>query len=90
MICRLHGIPHALRQPGGTTVRGPGCEYFRSLHKKRGDACLDRTPFYRAMAGLEKEFRAALAVDVKFKQTIAEMILSFLPERSAIKQGDDR
>ncbi len=90
MICRLHGIPHALRQPGGRTVQGPGCEYFRSLQKTGSDACLDRTPFYRAMAGLEKEFRAALEANVKFKQTIAEMILSFLPERSGKKQGDNR
>ena len=90
MICRLHGIPHALRQPTGRTVQGPGCEYFGSLHKSGKDACLDRTPFYRAMAGLEKEFRAAVEANVKFKQTIAEMILSFLPEPLEKKQGDNR
>ena len=87
MICRLHGIPHVLRQPGGRTVQGPGCEYFRSLQKTGSDACLDRTPFYRAMAGLEKEFRTTLEANVKFKQTIAEMILSFRPERSEEQQG---
>jgi Fe-S-cluster containining protein len=76
MICRLHGIPHMLRQPGGRTVQGPGCEYLMSRHPTEGQAPLDRTPFYRKMSGLEKTFRTELNVTVKFKRTIAEMILS--------------
>lgn len=88
MICRLHGIPHVLQHPGGRTVKGPGCEYFGSQHGTEGHFPLDRTPFYRAVAGLEKEFRAALDVNVKIKQTIAEMILSFRPERWEEQQGE--
>ena len=90
MICRLHGIPHVLQQTAGRTVQGPGCEYFRYHHAADNHAPLDRTPFYIAMAGLEKEFRAALDVKTKFKQTIAEMILSFLPESSEEDIGDNR
>jgi len=90
MICRLHGIPHALHQPGGGTVQGPGCDFFRSHCKIENGAAMDRTPFYKAMAGLEKEFRAALNARVKFKQTIAEMILSFLPEPAGEKKGGGR
>ena len=87
MICRLHGIPHELQHPGGRTVQGPGCDFFGSRHETTGHSSLDRTPFYRAVAGLEKEFRAALDVNVKIKQTIAEMILSFRPEGSEEQQG---
>ena len=87
MICRLHGIPHVLQHPGGRTVEGPGCEYFESHHKTEGHFPLDRTPFYRALAGLEKEFRAALGVTVKFRQTIAEMLLSFRSDHPQEQQG---
>ena len=77
MICRLHGIPHVLQQAGGRVVQGPACAYFESNHELENNPPLDRTPFYKAMAELEKSFRSALGVNVKFKQTIAEMILSF-------------
>ena len=65
MICRLHGIPHMLQQPGGRTVQGPGCEHFVSHHPTEAHAPLDRTPFYKEMSGLEKKFRAELNINVK-------------------------
>jgi len=83
MICRLHGIPHMLQSPGGGTVQGAGCEYFMTHHPAEAHAPLDRTPFYMEMSGLEKKFRAELSVNVKLKQTIAEMILSFRSHKSA-------
>jgi Fe-S-cluster containining protein len=83
MICRLHGIPHMLQQPGGRTVQGPGCAYFMTHHPADEQAPLDRTPFYKEMSGLEKKFRAELSVNVKFKHTIAEMILSFHSDDAA-------
>lgn len=93
MICRLHGIPHMLQQPGGRTVQGSGCEHFVSLHPSEAHAPLDRTPFYKEMSGLEKKFRAELNVNVKFKHTLAEMILSFHSDDSAAfperEQGGD-
>ena len=83
MICRLHGIPHVLHLPGGKTVQGPGCDDFMALNTIEKQAPLDRTPFYREMSGIEKAFRADLNITVKFKQTIAEMILSFHSEDAA-------
>lgn len=90
MICRLHGLPHTLCQPGGKIVHGPGCDYFQHHHTPGHFTPLDRTPFYKAMAGLEKEFRIALDVNVRIKQTIAEMIISFLPGSSERQQGVNR
>jgi hypothetical protein len=92
MICRLHGIPHVLHLPGGKTIEGPGCEYCMSNHATEKHAPLDRTPLYKEMSGLEKEFRTALSLNVKFKQTIAEMILSLHSEEAAEypqKSGED-
>jgi len=89
MICRLHGLPHALCQPGGKIVQGPGCSYFQSHHTPGNSTHLDRTPFYKAMAGLEKEFRTELDVNVRIKQTIAEMVMSFLPGHSERMLGDN-
>lgn len=88
LICRLHGIPYLLHQPGGGTVQGTGCEYFESHHETGNRALLNRTPFYKAMAGLERDFRAELSVYVKNRQTIAEMIESFLPEGVEDRLGD--
>ncbi len=90
MICRLHGLPHVLCQPGGKVVQGPGCDTFQSHQPPGNSSFLDRTPFYKAMAGLEKEFRTELEVNVRIKQTIAEMIMSFLPGHSERMQGENR
>ena len=83
MICRLHGIPHGLRLPGGKTVQGPGCDDFMSRHAADMHAPLDRTPLYTEMSGLERKLRTDLKIHVKFKQTIAEMILGFHAADSA-------
>lgn len=77
MICRLHGIPHALHSPGGGIVRGPGCGQFDLQRQNGAEAFLDRTPLYRAMATLEKEFRGFLGANDKLKLTIAEMVRTF-------------
>jgi Fe-S-cluster containining protein len=90
MICRLHGIPHVLHHPGGGSVKGPGCDDFRSRCEDNTGVPLDRTPYYKAMAGLENEIRTELDVHVKVKQTIAEMILSFLPTGSRYLQTGER
>lgn len=79
MICRLHGIPHELRFPDGKVSSGPGCSVFSSRFQDRVHIPLDRTPFYRDLAALEKEFRQAAGLNVKFKMTIAQMIAYGLP-----------
>jgi len=80
MICRLHGIPHILVRPDGCQVEGPGCDDY---YRQRGQAvatALDRTPFYAAMAALEKELRQAIGLAAaRVKMTVAEMIATPLP-----------
>ena len=74
MICRLHGIPHALSRPDGGQTVGPGCDAF---HRQCGpvvrEAVLDRTPHYSALAALEREFRMAAGLRKRIKLTVAEM-----------------
>lgn len=77
MICRLHGIPHALQRPDGKKTIGPGCDAFYRHSGSRIDALLDRTAHYRALAALEREFRRSMGLDHKFRLTVAEMILQF-------------
>ena len=76
MICRLHGIPHEFQTGAGQRVQGPGCETFDRRCSSIQYFKFDRTPFYREMAGLEKEFRQTVGVQSKIRMTIAEMILA--------------
>jgi Fe-S-cluster containining protein len=75
MICRLHGIPHALRRPDGRTQAGPGCDDFYRQCGHGTAAPLDRTPLYIAMADLEHRLREKLNYREKIKMTVAEIII---------------
>ncbi|MBU0986892.1 MAG: hypothetical protein KKH68_06520 [Proteobacteria bacterium] len=77
MICRLHGIPHELRQPGAGLVRAPGCTYFTAQCQGKDYFKFDRTPFFFEMAALEQELRQATEMKRKLKMTVAEMITTF-------------
>jgi Fe-S-cluster containining protein len=77
MICRLHGIPHELHHPGRGVIQGPGCDAFHQTCSGPVRIRLDRTPFYRRMAGLEAELKAAAGFHGKIRLTVAEMILLF-------------
>jgi len=77
MICRLHGIPHKLQRPGQDPLCGPGCENFEQKRRNPNDVRLDRTPFYRQLAGLEWKLKQNAGIKQKLKLTIAEMIISF-------------
>jgi Fe-S-cluster containining protein len=74
MICRLHGIPHEFQNGAGHRLQGPGCETFDQRCSAVQYFKFDRTPFYREMAGLEKEFRKTVGVQTKIRMTIAEML----------------
>ena len=74
MICRLHGIPHEFQNGAGHRMQGPGCGTFDQRCSSAQYFKFDRTPFYREMAELEKEFRKTVGVRGKIKMTIAEMI----------------
>ncbi|WP_419785621.1 hypothetical protein [Pseudodesulfovibrio sp.] len=81
MICRMHGVPNALRRPSGGGVQFPGCyrcqELTAGLEAEGREAPLvDRTPLYRDLATLEMQFVGAnLRQLPKVDHTIAEMIV---------------
>ena len=74
MICRLHGISHEFRKPGGDAVYGPGCEEFERKAAGKSYFRFDRTRFYFEMAGLERELKQSLGIEEKFKMTVAQML----------------
>jgi Fe-S-cluster containining protein len=76
MICRMHGIAHEFKRPDGIRHTGVGCRLFEKTCTNSPPVFLDRTPFYRQMAELEKKLRSALGLQTKIKMTIAQMILS--------------
>lgn len=81
MICRLHGIPHELKRPDGNVSQHPGCDAFFDQCRKGGKSeyiRFDRTPFYRAMAILEKELRQETGYTEKIKLTIAQMLIAIM------------
>ena len=74
MICRMHGISHELNMPGRGIRRSPGCDEFTKLCASKKYYKFDRTPFYKKMAGLEKDLKETAGITEKIKMTIAEMI----------------
>lgn len=77
MICRLHGIPHELHQPGREIRFGPGCDEFTRICDQAVYHKFDRTPHYFALANLENRFKHEVGFSEKVKMTIAEMIVTF-------------
>ena len=80
MICRLHGIAYRVRRPDGRIVEGPGCDRFEQSLVEKGMTAtrLDRTDFYTDLARIEGDVRRSLNLhDLKFKKTIAEMIVDW-------------
>ena len=81
MICRLHGTRNSFAAPDGTRRTFPGCARFTSLPLVRDASeetvpVLDRTPFYRELAGLEKELLARVGRPLpRVDLTLAEMIV---------------
>jgi len=76
MICRLHGIPHAMQRPDGRRIEGPGCDDFYRQCGTKDHPVLDRTPHYMAMARLEGQLRQTTGYAGKIKMTIARIILA--------------
>ncbi len=75
MICRLHGIPHHLSIPGREAIKNPGCNAGNPLFNSTDYLAFDRIPFYKEMAGIEKEYKNSISKTEKIKQTIAHMLL---------------
>jgi Fe-S-cluster containining protein len=74
MICRLHGVPHQLKRPDGQRQTGPGCADFENRCGRPRTGLLDRTPFYYALAQLERRLRQQTGIHQKIKLTVAEIL----------------
>ncbi len=77
MICRLHGVPNLVRMPKGETRHFSGCIKCREIIKgKNFFPVMDRTPFYLALARLEKRFVLLLKSPLsKVDHTLAQFLL---------------
>lgn len=86
MICRMHGVPNSMTRPDGRTVSFPGCQRTQELTKEleaKGVqvASVDRTDFYRRLAGLEMELAGKRKGGmVRVDMTLAEMLLAGPPK----------
>ena len=87
MICRLHGVAHELKRPDGARLLGAGCHLFEKTCKNTSPIRLDRTPYYRQMAGVEKRLRLTIGLQTKLKMTVAEMVLTATNDRRALKNA---
>jgi hypothetical protein len=59
-------------------VEGDGCPKLIPENKKSTPpGKLDRTPFYKKMAVIEKKLRQEIGFTKRVKMTIADMILAF-------------
>ncbi len=78
MICRLHGIPHRMKKPGGSEQTGPGCHRFYKEITTAGlsGPLFDRTEYYSGMAALEIELRRLVNFTGRYRKTVAEMVLA--------------
>lgn len=80
MICRLHGLPHELRKPGGAVVYSPGCPAFTRRCEDSAYVPFDRSPLYAQLAGLEMALRGAVGFSSRLDMTIAQMVVEILKE----------
>lgn len=77
MICRMHGVPYLTFQHNGSIDYGAGCSRFMSdqVGKDFVFYPFNRTAFYREVAEIERDVRAAAGVKTVPRKTIAEMLL---------------
>lgn len=77
MICRLHGVPTVHTRPDGQKLEFPGCFRARERYAQAPDyPRLDRTEFYRELAGLEQAFVGPAIKNMpRVNLTLAEMIV---------------
>lgn len=87
--CRFYGVPGFMESPVKGRQDFKGCWRFESIHGKSVSERLDRTPFYRKVADLEKELRDRLRYYQRYKKTIAQMILDETNPDALIMRGYD-
>ncbi len=85
LICRLHGVPSSMTFPNGQRRSFPGCFRCQEITADlQNVTAMDRTLFFNKMLNLEREFvGAGLAAMPKVKMTLAQMMLTPLPQISA-------
>ena len=74
MICRLHGLAWKMTLRG-QVQEAPGCGLFDE-GAPEPPVLLDRTPFYQAMAEVERFARNKTGYAEKLRLTIAEMVVA--------------
>ncbi|MBU2489613.1 MAG: YkgJ family cysteine cluster protein [Proteobacteria bacterium] len=76
MVCRLHGMAHAMTLPDGSCRTGPGCSLYeqRVAEFEHRPAPLDRTPLYQDLAALEREIRAEAGFSGRIRLTVAGIL----------------
>ncbi len=87
LACRFYGLPGTMESPTRGTQEFKGCWRFESLHGDNIKVRLDRTPFYREVADLEKALRDHLRYYQRYRKTIAQMILDEASTEGIITRG---
>lgn len=75
LICRIHGLPGELHHPVKGREGFEGCSRFGRTNEKDGEKVIDRTLFYTRIATLENQLRREMGYLIKFRKTIAEMLI---------------
>jgi len=80
MICRMHGVPYYLINPVKGTNVGDGCMVFQKKFQFSHESSVNRTPFFKRFAELEKMAREidGFSPIAPGPRTIPDMILEIL------------
>ncbi len=87
--CRFYGLPGFMESPVKGRQEFKGCWRFEKIHGPSPEVKLDRTPFYRKVADLEKELRDRLRYYQRYKKTVAQMILDETNPDALVMRGYD-
>jgi Fe-S-cluster containining protein len=75
LICRIHGFPGGLDHPVKGKQSFTGCGIFNKTFQQKWTHLIDRTPFYTRIANLEGQIRREMDYMMRFRKTIAEMLI---------------
>ncbi len=87
MICRMHGLPHRVRDPGGRETRGGGCARMEAMEIKVTWS-VNRTPHYTALAQVEGQLRKQRMLSGNLRLTTAEMIVMMKDRDGLLSETD--
>lgn len=87
MICRMHGLPHRVRNPQGHESREGGCGRFEAMGIKV-DWRVNRSPHYTALARIESQLRKERMLTGNLRLTTAEMIIMMVDQDGLFSDKD--